>query len=158
LPNLIIRGKNIQNSKERFTLKGSIFFIKPDAQEHIVIIEKIILRSGLEIREKKEIVLTREYMAALYGHVPAQFQAKLYKQMEGKKCTLYIVWDNDGQAVERLVEVTGKETAPAKCSKESIRYIFGDHSEGCEHFNVIHRPRTDAEALDNIRLFGCELG
>jgi len=115
----------------------------------------MIASTGLELDPQnpvREYVMDRITLQKLYGHVDAPIYKKLTVQMLGKLCLIGAVKGKN--AVQRLVEISGSETDPAKCLPNTIRHRFGNHRLGYVHENAIHRPKTDEEALDQFKLFG----
>lgn len=61
-------------------------------------------------------------------------------------------------AVERLLDIAGKNTKPSECHSTTIRYQYGKWDPilvgGVAYYmNAIHRPKNDEEANAHISLF-----
>ena len=135
-------------------MERSLFFIRPEAMVHREEIFDAIKRRGLVIIYHDEVRIFKHILKALYSHVRPEVFEKLTKQLWDRQCVVGIV--EGEKSIEKLVEIIGHETHPAKCHPGSLRREFGNHAPGMEHENVCHRPKTEEEFLENIKAFGFE--
>lgn len=133
----------------------SIYFIKPEAFDSKIEIQRIISASGLTIILSKERILLPPILNKIY---PEFQNAKSYAMTHYFSDTKFIVGVVSGKnAAKKLVEVCGDETNPVKCKEGTIRKLFGiqepQFNDGIEYFlNAIHRSENKEDAIKDFEL------
>lgn len=132
--------------------EGSLFFIKPEAVSRADEIRARIEYAGLKVVVFEEFIMTEELLGSLYEGKSDEVMEKLRKQMLNKKCVLGQVFGEC--AIERLLDITGRDTDPKKCPPGTIRHDFGDRGVPNQiNLNAIHRPKNKEEVVQNLSVF-----
>jgi nucleoside diphosphate kinase len=129
----------------------AVFMIKPEGIPYRDSILKILRRAGVAVGPLVEIKMDMETLKKLYGHVRLGTFNKICQQMWGKTCLVGYVFGFD--ALPRLIRACGDHSLPSRCHPSSIRFQLASHDPLYEHFNVIHRPKTEKENEAHTRAF-----
>ena len=138
-------------------INQSFFLIRPCAFDKREEIKEMIVENGLIIKATKIIWLTEDDICNIYGkeYPSSYYNACLYFLRKGFAETGVVEGEN---AIKLLLKICGRECAPSKCSKNTIRRKFGKFDpvvfEDQEYyFNPIHRSRDISEARKEVDYF-----
>jgi len=152
-----------------------IVVVKPDARQRLKEIISRFEKEGLRIEKQVTTMLDPTFVNGIMYQYPhpesdetiddikfvknrgAQFESVKHF-MQGPSTILLLKGDKD--IIDKVVKITGQERDPAKCSVDSIRYIFGEH-EGYQmaglddmYFrNAIHRGKNTKEVEEDKEKF-----
>jgi nucleoside diphosphate kinase len=119
-------------------------------------IRETIEASGLVITESKQLTLPKWALKKIYDDLPDKYCDAVFRQYAGMLIEAGLV--SGENAVEKLLKVVGTELDPVDCAPGSIRFRLGGKKpfivDGVRcYFNIIHRPRNEAEAEKDIAIF-----
>lgn len=140
----------------------TLAIIKPDGVERSLTIECIerIEREGLEIKEKKMMIMSREMAEKFREDIkqkhPGIFEALIEYMTEGPIIAMIIEGKN---ATDKLRKVCGA-TNPKEAEKGTIRGDFGNKDEDMKELykkgkvvrNIIHSSGNQEEAKKEMEL------
>ena len=141
-------------------MNRSIYVIKPEAMSARETIRERIVQAGLRIIRTAEVVVPADMLDLIYTDLSPDLRKATQMFMGHKPCEIGEVEGED--AVNRLVAVCGNSTDPAQCEPYTIRRCFGvrraERVGNAAYFrNGIHRPKSQAEAQRDLRIFSALL-
>lgn len=139
----------------------AVVVIKPYALKNKNLIIQRLKDSGLYIAQTVTRQLPENFViGTMFENTPQKGLQKevLKRSAYGPSVILEVKGDD---LLKKLFLLTGENTDPNKCSEESIRYLFGEHTaiktdDGDFYPNAIHRPKNENEKeriedLENFR-------
>ncbi|MBW2964689.1 nucleoside-diphosphate kinase [Candidatus Woesearchaeota archaeon] len=133
----------------------TLFIIKPDAFDEKERITSEISKH-LEILKVEEFRFTIDLLSAFYkeDYQKTHFHA-LTEYMLEDRCEAGLL--RGCAAIERLVELTGRNSDPKYCLPQTIRFRYGKGQQMTKSGiyivkNAIHRPLTEEEFLYELSL------
>jgi nucleoside diphosphate kinase len=141
--------------------KEAVMVVKPEALNARNEIVERIKSIGIEIRDRRIRVLSRELLSQVYAKAPPSIFDEICKHMSTPVEVIFV--RGGEQLIEQILNLTGRERSPVLCGHGTIRYEYGVHvpvklPDGSIYFkNAIHRPRNDHEASRDLKLFREEI-
>lgn len=139
--------------------KLAVVVIKPDAFLKRDEIVKQIENSGLHVVKRVIKKLPLNFvLGTMYKDLPESISNETGEHfMNGPSEIILLKGGED--ILSRIIDLTGENTDPQKCDKESIRYIFGEHfgreTEDGKIYrrNAIHRAKNEEERRQDLDKF-----
>lgn len=149
---------NVESKIERE--KGlAVVVVKPDAFHERDLIVSRLEKAGLKIVRRVEKKLTPDFLREeMYVGLTEDINDATGEHFSSGPCEIILV-DGGPDVIDKLVEVTGEKTDPAKCEPKTIRHDFGDHkakktSAGNPYsLNAIHRAKNEEERISDLDKF-----
>lgn len=137
----------------------AIVVIKPDAFKNKDAIIRRIENSGLYIVDKRERILPERFLTeAMYKDMPKDIEEQTIRHFSEGPSEILLVKGGEN-IIDDIVSLTGEKTNPSECSKDSIRFIFGEHfgrdtEEGRMYRrNAVHRAKDEKEQREDLKKF-----
>jgi len=137
----------------------AIVVIKPDAVENAKDIKMMLESSGIKVIKSKILKLRERFLVEeMYKDLPDSIREETLKHFNIDDAEVLLVRGGD-DIVEKLGEITGKETNPDLSEKGTVRYKYGEHfhrdtDDGRKYFrNAIHRAKNEQERVEDLRKF-----
>src|SRR4051812_39412456 len=119
------------HQSQNSTIERSIYFVKPEALQHTEVIRQHVEAHCLTIVGTATVSMTLEILQALY---PALKDAGSPNEHPLTKATIAHLLNKDCEvvvvkglnAIEVLLDLMGRETAPGQCAPRSIRRRYGN--------------------------------
>lgn len=146
-----------------------IVVVKPDARNRLQEIIARFEKDGLQIQKQITTMLEPKFVNGIMYHYPqpnfelgdtihdqkfvknrgAQFESAKHF-LQGPSTVLLLKGRKD--IIDKVTKITGSDREPAKCSEDSIRYLFGEHKghemaglDDIYYRNAIHRGKDEQE-------------
>jgi len=136
----------------------AVVMIKPNAFKNRGLIIQRLKDSGLYVVKTVAKQLPENFViGAMLDNTPEKgLQEETLKHLESGPSEIILLKGDD--LLKKIILLTGENTDPNKCSKESIRYLFGEHEvtetkDGSFHANAVHRPKTEEERTGDLEKF-----
>ncbi|MDQ5968860.1 MAG: hypothetical protein QG579_17 [Patescibacteria group bacterium] len=133
--------------------------IKPDAFKNKDQIIRRIENSGLYVVSTKTRKLSESFVAnVMYKDLPTGIKGETIKHFNDGPSEIVLVRGGE-DIIQNIISLTGEKTNPHECSRDSIRYIFGEHfgrevGDDKKYFrNAIHRAKDTNEQKDDLEKF-----
>jgi nucleoside diphosphate kinase len=116
---------------------------------------EVLRIASLCVRERKEIIFTRELVHQLYDHMTMTAQDSIAENLDGKPGIALLITT---PSLRVLLDVVGRHSDPRKCAFGTIRWRFGTHENphdrgGSKWWNnAVHRPVNLREARRDLAL------
>jgi nucleoside diphosphate kinase len=129
--------------------------IKPSAVPHAEAIISALAEAGIEVIGRKDIVYTIPLIRALYDHMPDDAVCEIAQRMAHRPGIALLT---RSPSIDRLLEIVGRESDPARCAAGSLRARFGNGAPeervGSWPWweNALHRPVDEREAARDLAL------
>ena len=134
----------------------TFYIIKPEGLKNAIAIKNIILKNGLKVITSKETILAPDIIKFIYPDLRDDMLNAHLKYLCNNISEVGII---EGlNAINKLVEISGKDTNPNLCASGTIRNLFG-MKLGCKigntlyYKNAFHRSRNKDEAEIEVDLF-----
>lgn len=136
----------------------AIVVIKPDAFRNRDRIHSILERQGLYIERTVERKLPIDFvLGQMYPDLPESIKDATGEHFASGESEIILVKGGPDLG-EKIVKITGVDTDPAKCDKDTIRFLFGEHfprpAGDRQYFrNAAHRGKNPEERRDDLKKF-----
>lgn len=149
---------NVESKIER-EMGLAVVVIKPDAYRERDLIFSRLEKAGLKIVRRVEKKLPPDFLhEEMYVGYSDAINDATGDHFASGPCEIILV-DGGKEVINKLVEVAGDKTDPAKCEPDTIRYDFGNHkgveiSTGYKYSpNAIHRAKNEEERISDLDKF-----